>query len=166
MRVRLWPLRLDLIELWFQFPVEMVCNPPWEQPFLGLKDCLAHKQTAMWYVVPTGKDNFIVSAGRPNMVPAGRTIVSPGSIIFGPEIMKMIVYEVSAYDTVIPLVCANKGRHGLSYFTHLHRFFITPNLALTAIPDIPCIIPSDRKSAIVTLQGETGAIRIPGFGLS
>ncbi|GKB72572.1 hypothetical protein Tco_0933984 [Tanacetum coccineum] len=26
------------------------------------------------YVVPTGKDNFIVSAGRPNMVPAGRTI--------------------------------------------------------------------------------------------
>ncbi|GJZ86050.1 hypothetical protein Tco_0657660 [Tanacetum coccineum] len=31
------------------------------------------------YVVPTGKDNFIVSAGRPNMVPAGRTIVSPGS---------------------------------------------------------------------------------------
>ncbi|GJV73210.1 retrovirus-related pol polyprotein from transposon TNT 1-94 [Tanacetum coccineum] len=27
-----------------------------------------------WYVVPTGKDNFIVSAGRPNMVPAGRTI--------------------------------------------------------------------------------------------
>ncbi|GJR99857.1 hypothetical protein Tco_0316366 [Tanacetum coccineum] len=64
--------------------VEMVCNPPWEQPFLGPKDCLAHKQTAMWYVVPTGKDNFIVSAGRPNMVPAGRTIVSPGSIIFGP----------------------------------------------------------------------------------
>ncbi|GJW90118.1 hypothetical protein Tco_0167671 [Tanacetum coccineum] len=36
------------------------------------------------YVIPTGKDNFIVSAGRPNMVPAGRTIVSPGSIIFGP----------------------------------------------------------------------------------
>ncbi|GKB86639.1 auxin efflux carrier [Tanacetum coccineum] len=36
------------------------------------------------YVVPTGKDNFIVSAGRPNMVPAGRTIVSLGSIIFGP----------------------------------------------------------------------------------
>ncbi|GJZ33342.1 ribonuclease H-like domain-containing protein [Tanacetum coccineum] len=35
--------------------------------------------------VPTGKDNFIVSAGRPNMVLAGRTIVSPGSIIFGPE---------------------------------------------------------------------------------
>ncbi|GJR05376.1 putative ribonuclease H-like domain-containing protein [Tanacetum coccineum] len=35
------------------------------------------------YVVPTGKDNFIVSAGRPNMVPAGRTIVSPGIIIFG-----------------------------------------------------------------------------------
>ncbi|GJX58004.1 putative ribonuclease H-like domain-containing protein [Tanacetum coccineum] len=28
------------------------------------------------YVVPTGKDNFIVSAGRPNMVPAGRTIMS------------------------------------------------------------------------------------------
>ncbi|GJR94843.1 hypothetical protein Tco_0267017 [Tanacetum coccineum] len=39
---------------------------------------------ALKYVVPTGKDNFIVSAGRPNMVPAGRTIVSPGSIIFGP----------------------------------------------------------------------------------
>ncbi|GJZ72363.1 retrovirus-related pol polyprotein from transposon TNT 1-94 [Tanacetum coccineum] len=36
--------------------VEMVCNLPWEQPFL-----------------------------EPNMVPAGRTIVSPGSIIFGPE---------------------------------------------------------------------------------
>ncbi|GKA05221.1 putative ribonuclease H-like domain-containing protein, partial [Tanacetum coccineum] len=35
------------------------------------------------YVVPTGKVKFIVSAGRPNMVPAGRTIVSPGSIIFG-----------------------------------------------------------------------------------
>ncbi|GJR27635.1 hypothetical protein Tco_1103867 [Tanacetum coccineum] len=35
-------------------------------------------------IIPTGKDNFIVSAGRPNMVPAGRTIVSPGSIIFGP----------------------------------------------------------------------------------
>ncbi|GJS99913.1 putative reverse transcriptase domain-containing protein [Tanacetum coccineum] len=35
------------------------------------------------YVVPTGKDRFIVSAGRPNMVPAGRTIVSPGNIIFG-----------------------------------------------------------------------------------
>ncbi|GKA29974.1 reverse transcriptase domain-containing protein [Tanacetum coccineum] len=34
--------------------------------------------------VPTGKDNFIVSAGRPNMVPASRTIVSPGSIIFSP----------------------------------------------------------------------------------
>ncbi|GJX11424.1 putative ribonuclease H-like domain-containing protein [Tanacetum coccineum] len=34
------PLRLELIELWFQFPVEMVCNPPWEQPFLGPKDCL------------------------------------------------------------------------------------------------------------------------------
>ncbi|GKC48710.1 hypothetical protein Tco_1071455 [Tanacetum coccineum] len=34
--------------------------------------------------IPTGKDNFIVSTGRPNMVPAGRTIVSPGSIIFGP----------------------------------------------------------------------------------
>ncbi|GJU34579.1 putative ribonuclease H-like domain-containing protein [Tanacetum coccineum] len=38
-------------------------------------------------VFPTGKDNFIVSAGRPNMVPAGRTIVSPGSIIFGPGTM-------------------------------------------------------------------------------
>ncbi|GKE69956.1 hypothetical protein Tco_1528028, partial [Tanacetum coccineum] len=38
---------------------------------------------AIRYVVPTGKDNFIVSAGRPNMVPAGRTIVSHGSIIFG-----------------------------------------------------------------------------------
>ncbi|GKA75813.1 hypothetical protein Tco_0782191 [Tanacetum coccineum] len=36
------------------------------------------------YVVPTGKDNFIVSAGRLNMVSAGRTIVSPGSIILGP----------------------------------------------------------------------------------
>ncbi|GJY10689.1 hypothetical protein Tco_0378874 [Tanacetum coccineum] len=33
------------------------------------------------YVVPTGKDNFIFSTGRPNMVPGGRTIVSPGSII-------------------------------------------------------------------------------------
>ncbi|GJX66819.1 putative ribonuclease H-like domain-containing protein [Tanacetum coccineum] len=32
-----------------------------------------------WYVVLTGKDNFIVSAGRPNKVPAGRTIVNPGS---------------------------------------------------------------------------------------
>ncbi|GJZ33653.1 hypothetical protein Tco_0579089 [Tanacetum coccineum] len=50
-------LRLRINELWYQFPR---------------------------YVVPTGKDNFIVSAGRPNMVPAGRTIVSPGSIIFGP----------------------------------------------------------------------------------
>ncbi|GJX70961.1 RNA-directed DNA polymerase, eukaryota [Tanacetum coccineum] len=37
------------------------------------------------YVVPTGKDNFIVSAGRPNMVRAGRTIVRPGSIILGPS---------------------------------------------------------------------------------
>ncbi|GJZ91282.1 hypothetical protein Tco_0663209 [Tanacetum coccineum] len=36
------------------------------------------------YVVSTGKDNFIVSVGRPNMVPARRTIVSPGSIIFDP----------------------------------------------------------------------------------
>ncbi|GJR46668.1 hypothetical protein Tco_1314771 [Tanacetum coccineum] len=36
------------------------------------------------YVVPTGKYNFIVSTGRPNMVPAGRTIVSPGSNIFDP----------------------------------------------------------------------------------
>ncbi|GKA09483.1 hypothetical protein Tco_0688814, partial [Tanacetum coccineum] len=31
------------------------------------------------YVVPTSKDNFIFSAGRLNMVPAGRTILSPGS---------------------------------------------------------------------------------------
>ncbi|GKF59592.1 hypothetical protein Tco_0176378 [Tanacetum coccineum] len=30
------------------------------------------------YVVPTGKDNFIVSAGRLNMVPASRTILIPG----------------------------------------------------------------------------------------
>ncbi|GJX18083.1 ribonuclease H-like domain-containing protein [Tanacetum coccineum] len=37
------------------------------------------------YVVSTGKDNFIVSTGRSNMVPAGRTIVSPGSIILGPD---------------------------------------------------------------------------------
>ncbi|GJW57375.1 hypothetical protein Tco_0104106 [Tanacetum coccineum] len=36
-----------------------------------------------WYVVPTGKDNFIVSTGRPNMVPVGSIIVSPGSIIVG-----------------------------------------------------------------------------------
>ncbi|GJR66534.1 uncharacterized mitochondrial protein-like protein [Tanacetum coccineum] len=36
------------------------------------------------YAVPTGKDNFIVSAGRPNMVSAGRIIVSPGSITLGP----------------------------------------------------------------------------------
>ncbi|GJW46196.1 hypothetical protein Tco_0077842 [Tanacetum coccineum] len=43
-----------------------------------------HGMNGWWYVVPTGKDNFIVSAGRPDMVPAGRTIVSPGSIIFGP----------------------------------------------------------------------------------
>ncbi|GKF47826.1 hypothetical protein Tco_0137628, partial [Tanacetum coccineum] len=35
-------------------------------------------------IFPTGKDNFIVSAGRLNMVHAGRTIVSPGSIIFSP----------------------------------------------------------------------------------
>ncbi|GJZ87128.1 hypothetical protein Tco_0658738 [Tanacetum coccineum] len=33
--------------------VEMVCNPPWEQPFLGPKDCLAHKQTAMWLIKST-----------------------------------------------------------------------------------------------------------------
>ncbi|GJU16841.1 hypothetical protein Tco_1144807 [Tanacetum coccineum] len=48
------------------------------------KELIHHEGTALVYVVPTGKDNFIVSAGRPNMVPAGRTIVSPGSIIFGP----------------------------------------------------------------------------------
>ncbi|GJT06335.1 hypothetical protein Tco_0840797 [Tanacetum coccineum] len=47
----------------------------------------------LWYVVPTGKDNFIVSAGRPNMVPAGRTIVSPGSIIFGPGVRVLVVYK-------------------------------------------------------------------------
>ncbi|GKA13080.1 reverse transcriptase domain-containing protein [Tanacetum coccineum] len=47
------------------------------------KELIHHEGTALVYVVPTGKDNFIVSAGRPNMVPAGRTIVSPGSIIFG-----------------------------------------------------------------------------------
>ncbi|GKD52586.1 hypothetical protein Tco_1281562, partial [Tanacetum coccineum] len=39
---------------------------------------------------PTGKDNFIVSAGRPNMVPAGRTIVSPGSIILGLESLDVL----------------------------------------------------------------------------
>ncbi|GKC30593.1 hypothetical protein Tco_1037887 [Tanacetum coccineum] len=77
--------------------VEMVCNPPWEQPFLGPKDCLAHKQTAMWYVVPTGKDNFIVSAGRPNMVPAGRTIVSPGSIIFGRAVKIYLEWDPTLY---------------------------------------------------------------------
>ncbi|GJX46984.1 hypothetical protein Tco_0272174 [Tanacetum coccineum] len=48
-----------------------------------LKD-LSRNLKLTTYVVPTGKDNFIVSAGRPNMVPAGRTIVSPGSIIVGP----------------------------------------------------------------------------------
>ncbi|GKA51910.1 hypothetical protein Tco_0745106 [Tanacetum coccineum] len=48
------------------------------------KELIHHAGTALVYVVPTGKDNFIVSAGRPNMVPAGRIIVSPGSIIFGP----------------------------------------------------------------------------------
>ncbi|GJS40121.1 hypothetical protein Tco_0565164 [Tanacetum coccineum] len=48
------------------------------------KELIHYEGTALVYVVPTGKDNFIVSAGRPNMVPAGRTIVSPGSIIFGP----------------------------------------------------------------------------------
>ncbi|GJW64841.1 hypothetical protein Tco_0116725 [Tanacetum coccineum] len=48
------------------------------------KELTHHEGTALVYIVPTGKDNFIVSAGRPNMVPAGRTIVSPGSIIFGP----------------------------------------------------------------------------------
>ncbi|GKA10370.1 hypothetical protein Tco_0689803 [Tanacetum coccineum] len=46
-------------------------------------DC---SQEGSRYVVPTGKDNFIVSAGRPNMVPAGKTIVSPGSIILGPVV--------------------------------------------------------------------------------
>ncbi|GKC66392.1 hypothetical protein Tco_1098990, partial [Tanacetum coccineum] len=40
------------------------------------------------YVVPTGKDNFIVSAGRPNMVPVGRTIVSPSNIVLGPGFFK------------------------------------------------------------------------------
>ncbi|GJR26381.1 cell division cycle protein 48 [Tanacetum coccineum] len=44
------------------------------------------------YVVPTGKDNFIVSAGRPNMVPAGRTIVSPGSIIVDPVVSDATVF--------------------------------------------------------------------------
>ncbi|GKB10924.1 hypothetical protein Tco_0844847, partial [Tanacetum coccineum] len=48
------------------------------------KELIHHEGTTLVYVVPTGKDNFIVSAGRPNVVPAGRTIVSPGSIILGP----------------------------------------------------------------------------------
>ncbi|GJY07318.1 ribonuclease H-like domain-containing protein [Tanacetum coccineum] len=52
----------------------------------GIRNCATdfYLMDCHRYVVPTGKDNFIVSAGRPNMVPAGRTIVSPGSIIFGP----------------------------------------------------------------------------------
>ncbi|GJW54509.1 hypothetical protein Tco_0098594 [Tanacetum coccineum] len=54
--------------------MRIVCNP--ELMYLIV--------IVLRYVVPTGKNNFIVSAGRPNMVPAGRTIVSPGSIIFGP----------------------------------------------------------------------------------
>ncbi|GJX64993.1 hypothetical protein Tco_0299336 [Tanacetum coccineum] len=51
--------------------------------------------------VPTGKDNFIVSAGRQHMVPAGRTIVSPGSIIFGPgskDLSRMSDHDDDASD--------------------------------------------------------------------
>ncbi|GKC63089.1 hypothetical protein Tco_1095687 [Tanacetum coccineum] len=33
------------------------------------------------YVVPTGKDNVIVSTGRTKVIPAGRTKVIPGSIM-------------------------------------------------------------------------------------
>ncbi|GJY74247.1 hypothetical protein Tco_0478678 [Tanacetum coccineum] len=61
---------------WFLIHQGDVMIPP--------KDWLAQELMDTWYVVPTGKDNFVVSAGRPNIVPAGRTIVSPGSIIFGP----------------------------------------------------------------------------------
>ncbi|GJY58712.1 ribonuclease H-like domain-containing protein, partial [Tanacetum coccineum] len=56
------------------------------------------------YVVPTGKDNFIVSAGRPSMVPAGRTIqnIQPQIIITVSNnnakfpYLKKVAYEVWA----------------------------------------------------------------------
>ncbi|GJR18011.1 putative ribonuclease H-like domain-containing protein [Tanacetum coccineum] len=51
---------------------------PWPTP-------TSYSSELVKYVVSTGKDNFIVNAGRPNMVPADRTIVCPGSIIFGPD---------------------------------------------------------------------------------
>ncbi|GJZ23424.1 hypothetical protein Tco_0560883 [Tanacetum coccineum] len=54
------------------------------------------------YVVPTGKDNFIVSAGRPNMVPAGRTIVSPGSIIIDPAKSKKLRKSMAKQEFKIP----------------------------------------------------------------
>ncbi|GJU54681.1 integrase, catalytic region, zinc finger, CCHC-type containing protein, partial [Tanacetum coccineum] len=38
-------------------------------------DCEKAKVTTSRYVVPTGKDNVIVSAGRTKVIPAGRTIV-------------------------------------------------------------------------------------------
>ncbi|GJY74860.1 reverse transcriptase domain-containing protein [Tanacetum coccineum] len=49
------------------FSLAMVLNSPCYRN----KELASPEQTAP---VPTGKDNFIVSAGRPNMVPAGRTI--------------------------------------------------------------------------------------------
>ncbi|GJS40115.1 putative ribonuclease H-like domain-containing protein [Tanacetum coccineum] len=58
------------------------------------------------YVVPTGKDNFKVSAGRPNMVPTSRTIVSLGSIIFGPgskDLSRVGSYNINNLDAFMPL---------------------------------------------------------------
>ncbi|GJS22203.1 putative reverse transcriptase domain-containing protein [Tanacetum coccineum] len=70
----------------YEFVEKGITKVLFGQPFkeqIGLVEDQG-KGTLWFKVVPTGKDNFIVSAGRPNMVPASRTIVSPGSIIFGP----------------------------------------------------------------------------------
>ncbi|GKE74221.1 hypothetical protein Tco_1536262, partial [Tanacetum coccineum] len=80
------------------------------------------------YVVPTGKDNFIVSAGRPNMVPAGRTIVSPGSIIFGPGVTTVVTSKFS-----LSTISSIKVRSGLPGKAAVAASYSSPflNLSIT-----------------------------------
>ncbi|GJZ86059.1 hypothetical protein Tco_0657669 [Tanacetum coccineum] len=78
-----YPLTINLIERMLDHQLE-ICHGTVAEVVPKSVAGSSFPAASSTYVVPTGKDNFIVSTGRTNMVPAGRTIVSPGSIIVGP----------------------------------------------------------------------------------
>ncbi|GKD37439.1 hypothetical protein Tco_1257646, partial [Tanacetum coccineum] len=114
--------------------VEMDCNPPWEQPFLGPKDCLAYKQTAVWLIKSTP-----VAAMVPKSVAGLRCSRFPEGVL-----MKN---HDAAFSRDIQLICAKFS--SIQVKTQADWMYVVPT-GRVVVPTGRYVVPAGKVIIIVS----------------